>query len=54
MYLLTTSFKAVNSALSNARFGHYIDGVYNVLATDGSNQFAIVTIEEQYHHRHLC
>lgn len=37
--------KAVNSALSNARFGHYIDGVYNVLATDGSNQFAIVTIE---------
>ena len=38
--------QAVDSTLLKARFGNYIDGVYKVTASDGSNQFAIVTIED--------
>ena len=37
--------QAAERNISNARFDNYIDGVYKVAATDGSNQFAIVTIE---------
>ena len=32
--------------ITQARFNQYIDGVYKVRASDDSNQFAIVTIEE--------
>lgn len=37
--------QATNRNLSTARFDAYVDGVYKVSSSDGSNQFAIVTIE---------
>ena len=43
---VTSMIQALDRNLSQARFGQYIDGVYKVNASDGSNQFAIVTIED--------
>jgi len=41
-YIIQASY----NNLTQARFDNYVDGVYKVSASDGSNQFAIVTIED--------